>query len=237
MSNKALELNPSFDYDKHLLEVCQKYKQFVKDFELEDYIELMHNKGIQNCTECHYRPNEPKLHRHAKNKLFRMFLHNNHYLVETEVKAKKNKGELEVFNVGKRGYSLDVLVINVKNLIKLFNHVDKVKTLSNYKLISMEHDVMFALEVDGDIHSWKKDKLRDLFFLEEYNIVTVRYDVSDVIKFHKKYRGKRQLSRHIQNFTQDVEMMDFNELSVDRILLDAKALYYKKYKNLRLIQT
>lgn len=226
----------SFDFDKHYTEIYHKYKQFLKDFELEDYVDLKYNQGKNNCKICHFRANEPFQHKLAKEKIFKLFLKRHDYLVESEVSAAINKGELEVFDVGKRGYALDVLVINVKNLIFLFNYVEG--NLPSHKdvnldyLRQMEYDIMFAVEVDGDIHSWKKDRLRDKFFMEQYNITTVRYDVSDLVRIYKKYKGKSSIRKRMNNFTKETSLPELYNITIEQILEDCKAYYYKKYRNL-----
>lgn len=222
----------TFDFDKHYKLLATKYRQFLKDFELEGYVDLKFNYGVNNCTVCHYRPDEPMAHKQAKNKIFKLFLRHTGYLVETEVSAKKNKGELQVFDIGKRGYQLDVLAINVENLMVLFKHVDGSEKVSNEYLNFIEHDMMFAVELDGDIHSWKKDRIRDLFFLEEYNIVTVRYDVADLVDMYKRARGKYATKRHMKNYSKEVSEAYLNNITIDQIILDVKALYYKKYREL-----
>lgn len=227
-------LNPiseqTFDLVKHYNEVAIKYRSFIKDFDLQDYIDFKVLTGKNHCKKCHYQIDEPLEHQQAKKKLFEIVLNDNSYLVDTELKAVKNKGELQVFDKGVRPYQFDVLCLHVRNIKILFDHVDNIAPVSFEFLKGIEHNIIFALEADGK-HSWKKDQLRDKFFFEEYGIITARYAVSDLIDMYKKARGRIGTPRHMRNYTKEVTEAYHNRLSMDDILGDVRAYYKKRYLN------
>lgn len=217
-----------FDLVKHYNEIAIKYRSFIKDFDLEDYIDFKKQTGHNHCTQCHYQVDEPVQHRQAKNKLFEIMLNNSDYSVESELRAVKNKGHLQVFDVGERYYQLDVLAIHVRNLQILFDHVDKITPVSYEFLKGIEHNVIFILEADGG-HSWKKDQLRDNFFFEEYGLITTRYEVTDLVDTFRKARSKYASKAHMKYYNKEVTEAYHTNLVLDDILGDVKAYYKKRY--------
>lgn len=220
--------NNNFDLNKHYNEIVIKYKTFIKDFNLQDYINFKRQTGTNHCIKCHYQIDEPLEHQQAKNKLFEIALTASDYMVESELKAVKNKGNLQVFDQGEKQYQFDVLCIHVNNLQVLFDHVSGIIPVSFDFLKGIEHNIIFALEADGK-HSWKKDQLRDKFFFTEYGIITARYQVSDLVDMYKKTRGRIGTARHMKYFNKEVTEAYHDKLSIDDILGDVKAYYKKKY--------
>lgn len=223
-------INNSFDLTKHYNEIAIKYSNFIKDFELEDYINFKKTTGKNHCIKCHYQKNEPLEHQQAKSKLFDIVINASDYLVESELKAVKNKGCLQVFDKGERQYQFDILCIHVNNLQTVFDHCSGVLPVSFNFLKNIEHNIIFALEADGN-HSYKKDQLRDKFFFHEYGIITARYEVSDLIDMYKKTRGRIGTPRHMKYYTKEVTEAYHNKLTIDDIIGDVRAYYKKNYKN------
>lgn len=220
-----------FDWNKHHLLIFQKYKRFIKDFDLEEFIEFKATTEKNPCKECHSLIGEPYMHYKAKKKVFDLFVDNSDYVVFTELHAKEK--ELQVFDVGLRAYQFDILVVNVKNLHNFFYNFENNYTESAENFIKkIEHDIIFSIELDGD-HSAKKDLLRDKFFFETYNIPTIRYQVRDLIEMYSKQRGKVGNRKHMRNFTKENGNALLKDLSLDDILMDCKALYYKRYPILK----
>lgn len=222
-----------FDWNKHHLLIYNKYKKFIKDFDIEEYLDFKATTEKNPCKECHSLIGEPYMHYKAKKKVFDILCNDSHYAIFTELHAKEK--ELQVFDVGLRAYQFDILVVNVHNLLVFFNYM---QNESNYDITKencikgIEHDIIFCVEIDGD-HSAKKDVLRDKFFFETYNIPTIRYQVRDLIPLHTKQRGKVGNRKHMRNFTKENGNALLEDLSLDDILMDCKALYYKRYPILK----
>ena len=101
MTHENVITETTFDYKKHYLDLYKKYSQFLKDFEIKEYIDFKNVTGLNNCQQCHYQISEPVKHRDAKTKIFKLFLNERYYLIETELKANKN---LYVPGKGNRNY-------------------------------------------------------------------------------------------------------------------------------------
>lgn len=220
--------------------VWDKYNQFIHDFEVDKRINFFDLRYIYE-NELRTRQHEPEAHEKAKEKIFDLFNHwdlISDYLILTEVENKYNEG-LKVFDKGQRDYALDCLVINkraysaIRNLVVNHIHIlNQEITLKEQKQILntvwlIKHEAMFAVEVDGR-HSDKKDEVRDQFFFENYNIPTVRYEVSELESFYKKYKGKRVANKkHMLNFSKSApEKPYLDDITIPQIVGDVKANYY-----------
>ena len=219
----------TFDFNKHYNELAIKYQKFLDDFSLNEFVNFKLETGQNNCQRCHFQIDEPIPHQQAKLKLFNIMVKSPDHLVETELVATKNNGHLQVFDKGEKNYQFDVLCIHVKNLKTLLNHVSKQNPVTIEFLKKIEHEMIFALEADGD-HSWKRDALRDKFFFEEYGIITARYEVSDLVDMYRKARSKYPSSAHMRYYQKEVTQAYHNNLSMDDIIGDVKAKYYQRYK-------
>lgn len=219
-----------FSWDKHHLMIYHKYRRFLNEFGLEDYVDFKDSTGINHCKQCHSLIGEPPHHFKAKKKIFDLFVDHEDYLVCTELHAKEKA--LQVFDVGLREYQFDILVINVKNLRDLFQYVetDNFNRTEENHIKSIEHDIIKVIELDGNNeHSWKKDMLRDKFFFEVYNIVTVRYQVRDLVPMYYKRKGKVNNKRHMNNFTKEASEATLENITLEDVTIDAMALYQKRY--------
>lgn len=225
----------SFDLLKHFLEISEKINRFIKDFDILPYIQFKEQTKRNPCLKCHYQKDEPFQHKLAKEKIFNLFVNEPDYLILTELHAKVK--ELQVFDKGLRAYQFDCLIVDIK-LFSQFNYLmtsikmGKVLHIDQYyHLFRFGGSMIFAVELDGG-HSKRKDNLRDAFFMEEYAIPTARYEVSDLVSFHKKYRGKYGADpRHMQNYTKEVQDKPYLwDLNIKTIEEDAIALFHKKLK-------
>lgn len=222
----------TFDFRKHYLNILSKIIRFKKDFDIQGHIEYVNQYKKNPCNTCHYQIDEPLDHKRAKNKIFKLFVNTPNYLIETEFKPLK---ELEVIGLGKRRYQFDILVVNVPHLFKFINHISDVE-LDNSKmninmLKNIETDLIFAVELDGSSHSFKKDRIRDHFFFSTYNIITVRYDVGTLIRQQRTVKEMKARAKY-SLYKEYEEVPLFNEITIDDIVKECRNIYCSKYPHL-----
>lgn len=236
-----------FCWEKHHLSLYQKYKKFINDFDIGEHIDFKNITEKNPCGECHSLLDEPYQHYRAKRKIFDLFANSPDYLVFTELHAKDRA--LSVFDIGPREYQFDILVVNVRNLLAFFQYVDNNgmgmggekgaeasgALTRQQEVIRMEHDIIFAIELDGNNkHSWKKDTLRDRFFLETYGVVTQRYTVVDLVPMHHRRKGGRggtgSSRRHMANFDRTLVFEPtLANIGVNDVIMDVMSTYNKRY--------
>ena len=220
--------------------VWDKYNQFIYDFEVDKRINFFDLYYMfENVLRT--RQHEPESHEKAKEKIFNLFNKwdkISDYLILTEVENRYNEG-LKVFDKGKLDYALDCLIINKKiysgmrDLIVNHVHISNEEAVlkEQKELLNtiwlMKHEAMLAVELDGK-HSDKKDEVRDQFFFETYSIPTVRYEVSELNTFYKKYKGKYVANKkHMLNYSKSGPDTPYLEgITIGQIIGDARANYH-----------
>ena len=227
----------TFDFEKHYVGIYNKLRKFLRDFDIEEYIHFKNVTKQNNCLQCHIQISEPITHEQAKKKLFNLFVNEPNYLVESELRANK---QLYVPGKGIRPYQFDVFVINVPNFIKFMNIMvnylnidnDETRELDFQLLKELEQELYFAVEADGGSHSDDKDAVRDRFFFTNYNIVTVRYEVNDLVHVEEtKKMKKTRLKYNIYKAAQDPPI--FENITSEDIVKEAKNIYRSKYSHLQ----
>ncbi len=239
MTHENVITDTTFDHLKHYQSIYNKLLKFKKDFDINDYINLKLETGLNNCLKCHSQIDEPLKHYQAKNKIFKLFLNDRYYLIETELRANK---ELYVPGKGNRNYQFDTLVINVSSFTVFMNYMQEFLNIRfnlndsekndlklDIKMLKdLEQDLIFAIELDGKSHSDKKDYIRDQFFFSTYNIVTVRYKVNQLVNVQetKKERNARLKYNYYREYT---EQPIFYNITTEQIVDECRNVYRTKY--------
>ena len=223
----------TFDFTKHYTSIYNKLQKLLRDFNIEKYIYFKNDTGLNNCTECHVQISEPTTHEQAKKKLFNLFVYEKDYLVESELKANKN---LFVPGKGIRNYQFDVFVIHVKKFLEfqkiLADHIFNGTELDIKHLTELEQGMLFAVEADGGGHSEEKDAVRDRFFFNNYNIVTVRYGVSQLIPMEETNKMKKLRIKY--SIYKDFAFQpEFANITSEQIVAEARNLYRAKYYHIK----
>lgn len=228
MSKRTVFNLATFDFEKHYLGINNKIKKFLKDFDIEPFIYFKNVTGINNCPECHIQISEPVTHEQAKKKLFKAFINERYYLVESELKANKN---LFVPGKGIRNYQFDVFVIDVTKFIDfqtaMREHLVNDTELDIELLKELEQGMLFAVEADGGGHSEEKDAVRDRFFFKNYNIVTVRYPVDQLVYVEETPKMKKTRLKY-NIYQQYANQPLFHNITSQEIVAEAKNLYQKE---------
>lgn len=220
----------------YIHEIWDKYNRFIDDFDLSKRVNIYADFLVFD-NECKTRKDEPEPHKKAKEKIFNLFKNDCRFVILTEVENRYKEG-LKVFDKGQRDYSLDCFVIDKKSYHNMQDIIINHAHVQNQELVLPEqkellnevwltkHKSFFAIELDGD-HSDKKDHVRDEFFFETYCIPTVRYEVSELVSFYKKYRGKTANRKHILNYEKSAPDKPYLEdITIGDIIGDVKSQYY-----------
>lgn len=231
MSRRAVFDLATFDFEKHYRGIYNKICKLLKDFDIEQHIIFKNVTGQNHCSECHIQISEPVSHEQAKKKIFKVFVNERNYLTESELKANK---DLFVPGKGIRNYQFDIFVVNVPNFLKFmsFFEGDEQPKLNIELLKKLEQELFFAVELDGGGHSEEKDAVRDRFFFTNYNIVTVRYPVHQLVPVEESKRVRKQRLKYMA-FKQFAELPLFNNITTEQIVSEAKNIYRSKYFHIK----
>lgn len=233
MSRRTVSNLDTFEPEKHYVVIYQKLRKFLKDFDIEEYINFKNITKQNNCLECHIQISEPVTHEQAKKKLFNIFVNEPNYLVESELRANKN---LFVPGKGIRNYQFDVFVVNIPHFIKFMNHlhdfINNDTKLDIQLLKQLETCLIFAVEADGGGHSDDKDAVRDRFFFINYNIVTVRYKVHELVPLPETEKMKKTRLKYNIYVRYENQPIFANITSHD-IIAECENIYKSKYTHLQ----
>jgi hypothetical protein len=219
----------TFDFEKHYLGIYSKLRKLLKDFDIETYINFKHITKKNNCDQCHIQISEPTSHERAKKKIFKLFVNEPNYLVESELKANK---DLYVPNKGIRNYQFDIFVVNVPIFLEFIDiiedHLVNKTKLDIEQLKELEKQVLvFAVELDGGSHSEAKDAVRDRFFFTNYNIITVRYGVHELVYMEESPKMKKTRLKY-NIYRSYSEQPIFQNITNWQIVAEAENLYESK---------
>ena len=232
MSRRTVFDLATFDFEKHYIRIYNKVNRFLKDFNIEKYINFKHVTKLNNCLECHIQISEPISHEQAKRKLFKLFVNEPSYLVESELRSNK---DLFVPGKGIRNYQFDIFVINVPNFINfrsiIQDHIENGTNLILDELKELEQNLYFAVEADGGGHSEEKDAVRDRFFFSNYNIVTVRFPVYMLVPMEETKKMKRIRSKY-NIYRPYPDQPFFHNITTEQIVDKARNIYQSKFSHL-----
>jgi hypothetical protein len=221
-----------FNFLQHYCSIYTKYNKFVRDYKLLAHIAAIELKKKNPVVKCHFHDNEPLSHAKAKNKIFELFLRNSSYLVETELRPPDK--QLNVFHKGDMAYQFDLLIINVANYITLQSYIMTANFSNNdddlKEAMKLEQSLIFNVEIDGESHRDKKDLLRDEFFFDEYNIITVRYRVDQLIKMEETEKERKARVR-FSFFKKNTDPI-YEHITTDQIVQEVRNIYRTKYPHL-----
>lgn len=229
MSKRTVFNIETFDFEKHYIGIYYKLSRFLKDFNIQRYIDFKYVTKLNNCLECHIQISEPITHEQAKKKLFKLFVNERSYLVLSELRANKN---LFVPGKGIRNYQFDIFVVNASNFIKfrgiIKDHIENNTSLDFEELKELEQDLYFAVEADGGGHSDEKDAVRDHFFFSKYNIVTNRYKVNQLVYVEETNKMKKTRLKY-NIYKQFTDLPLFHNITTEQIVSETKNIYRSKY--------
>lgn len=236
--NEQLGYYLDFDYDGHYTIRYKQLKQFIKNFKLHYYIDFENNQyqDTKHPHTCHFSHDEPEDHRKAKIKIFNIFddSKNNNYLILTEIPTRRK------INNNDLNYQFDCLVINIKNLKLFFKHCeDRMFDKLDQKLLpSIDHDLMFIIELDGKSHSATKDEKRDNFHLYHYGIVTIRFKVKELIRCGMNKLDKKRFEKHtnvrrlLDDDNLDPEAPKYENIKLEDIIKISRTVHKEHYEHL-----
>jgi len=168
----------------------------------------------------------------AKDKIFKIF-HNDskEHLVLTEIRSRKKINEKDL------NYQFDVVVINIKNLKLFFKHCEDrmFRRLDQKLLPSIDHDLLFVIELDGKSHTDFRDKRRDRFYIDNYGIVTVRFQCKELVRIPLDAKDIKKVNKNInirRMFDQDNEAPIFENITLEQILAISKEKHKEVYNHL-----
>ncbi len=233
MSRRTVFDLTTFDYEKHYIGIYSKIRKLLKDFDIETHINFKNMTKRNHCEQCHIQISEPTSHERAKKKIFKLFVNEPNYLVESELGANK---DLYVPNKGIRNYQFDNFVVNIPVFLEymkiLENHFVNKTELDIELLKELEKKVLyFAVELDGGGHSEAKDAVRDRFFFNTYNIVTVRYGVNEIVYIEETAKMKKTRLKY-NIYRSYSEQPIFQNITNWQIVSEAENLYQSKYFHL-----